>query len=93
MNKEMMQFQADLLASVKDMKANKPARENIIAVSEITEARNTTGLSQNLFADLMGVSVRTLQDWEQGRRTPSKAARTLLKVAKRHPEVLRELAG
>nr|WP_305891804.1 helix-turn-helix domain-containing protein [Methylomonas sp. WSC-6] len=75
------------------MKANKPARENIIAVSEITEARNTTGLSQNLFADLMGVSVRTLQDWEQGRRTPSKAARTLLKVAKRHPEVLRELAG
>ncbi|AEG02566.1 helix-turn-helix domain-containing protein [Methylomonas methanica] len=93
MDKEIMQFQADLLASVKDMKANKPAKENVIAVSEITEARNTTGLSQNLFADLMGVSVRTLQDWEQGRRTPSKAARTLLKVAKRHPEVLRELAG
>lgn len=89
----MMQFQADLLASVQDMKANKPARENVIAVSEITEARNTTGLSQNLFADLMGVSVRTLQDWEQGRRTPSKAARTLIKVAKQHPEILRELAG
>jgi putative transcriptional regulator len=41
----------------------------------------------------MGVSVRTLQDWEQGRRTPSKAARTLIKVAKQHPEILRELAG
>ncbi len=88
-----MQFQADLLDSVKDMKANKAAKENVIAVSDITEARNTTGLSQNLFADLMGVSVRTLQDWEQGRRTPSKAARTLLKVAKKHPEVLREIAS
>jgi putative transcriptional regulator len=39
-----------------------------------------------------GVSVRTLQEWEQGRRQPSGAAKTLFKVAERHPEVLRELA-
>jgi putative transcriptional regulator len=42
---------------------------------------------------LLGVSVRTLQDWEQGRREPSGAAKTLIKVAERHPEVLQELAA
>ncbi len=40
-----------------------------------------TGLSQNAFAELLGVSVRTLQDWEQGRREPCGAAKTLLKIA------------
>jgi putative transcriptional regulator len=54
-------------------------------------ARRKTGLSQAQFAELLGVSVRTVQEWEQGRRRPSGAARTLFKVAERHPEVLREL--
>jgi transcriptional regulator with XRE-family HTH domain len=44
-------------------------------------------------AALLGVSPRTLQDWEQGRREPTGAAKTLLRVAERHPEVLRELAA
>lgn len=88
-----MQFQADLLESVRSMKANKAGQATAVEVSEIAEARNTTGLSQSRFADLMGVSVRTLQDWEQGRRKPSKAAQTLLKLAKKHPEVLLEIAG
>lgn len=88
-----MQFQADLLESVRSMKANKAGKVTEVEVSEIAEARNTTGLSQSRFADLMGVSVRTLQDWEQGRRKPSKAAQTLLKLAKKHPEVLLEIAG
>jgi putative transcriptional regulator len=39
----------------------------------------------------MGVSVRTLQDWEQGRRNPSGAAMTLLRIAARHPDVIREV--
>ena len=52
-----------------------------------------SGLSQAQFARLMGVSVRTLQEWEQGRRHPSGAAQTLLAVAQRHPDVLRELAA
>ncbi len=43
------------------------------------------------FAELLGVSVRTLQDWEQGRRNPSGAAKTLLRVAILHPETLRDL--
>jgi putative transcriptional regulator len=43
------------------------------------------------FATLLGVSARTLQDWEQGRRSPTGAAKPLLKVAVTHPEVLREI--
>ena len=59
--------------------------------SHISEARSRVGLPQTDFAELLGVSVRTLQDWEQGRRTPSGAAKTLLQVAMMHPETLREL--
>lgn len=55
-------------------------------------ARRAVGLSQAQFATLMGVSLRTLQDWEQGRRNPSGAARTLLAVAVRHPQALRDIA-
>ena len=56
-------------------------------------ARAATGLSQATFAKLLGVSIRTLQECEQGRKVPSGAAITLLKVAARHPEVLQELAA
>jgi putative transcriptional regulator len=61
--------------------------------AQVTAARAATGLSQAAFAKLLGVSVRTLQEWEQGRKLPSGAAATLLKVASRHPEVLQELAA
>jgi putative transcriptional regulator len=65
-----------------------PAENALVAA-----ARAATGLSQAPFARLLGVSVRTLQEWEQGRKIPSGAAATLLKVAARHPEVLQELAA
>jgi len=65
-----------------------PAERALVAL-----ARAATGLSQATFAKLLGVSRRTLQEWEQGRKSPSGAAVTLLKVAARHPEVLRELAA
>jgi putative transcriptional regulator len=61
--------------------------------AQVAVARAATGLSQTAFAKLLGVSVRTLQEWEQGRKVPSGAAATLLKVAARHPEVLQELAA
>lgn len=83
----------ELLASVREMRANIRARTHQPAMSEIASARVASGMSQAAFASLMGVSVRTLQDWEQGRREPSGAARTLIKVAARHPEVLRELVA
>lgn len=76
-----------LLASVRQMQAG----EGTVVHSAIIEARLRSKLSQSQFAALMGVSVRTLQEWEQGRRKPSGAARTLLTVAARHPEILREL--
>ncbi len=65
-----------------------PAEKSLVAV-----ARAATRLSQAAFAKLLGVSVRTLQEWEQGRKIPSGAAATLLKVAARHPKVLQELAA
>lgn len=61
--------------------------------AQVAAARAATGLSQTAFAKLLGVSVRTLQEWEQGRKVPSGAAATLLTVAARHPEALQELAA
>ncbi len=55
------------------------------------EIRLRLRMSQNTFAGLMGVSVRTLQDWEQGRREPQGPAVALLRVAEQHPEVFGEL--
>lgn len=70
-------------------------KDHIIPVETamVAAARAATGLSQAAFARLLGVSVRTLQEWEQGRKIPSGAAATLLKVAARHPKVLQELAA
>ena len=84
---------AELLTSVREMKAGIRARVHRPEISEIARARLVSGLSQTAFATLLGVSVRTLQDWEQGRREPSGAAKTLFRVAERHPEILQELAA
>lgn len=64
----------------------------VVNVPDVAVIRERTGLSQAHFASLLGVSVRTLQDWEQGRRAPSGAARTLLLVADRNPKALLEVA-
>jgi len=82
---------AELLASVRQMKAGKVGRVQRVTVSGIAEARARSGLSMQRFAELLGVSPRTLQEWEQGRRHPSGAARSLLTIAARRPEVLREV--
>ena len=91
MDHEIESFQKDLLASVRQMKAGKVARTTEVKLSAAAEARAKVGLSQSTFAQLLGVSLRTLQDWEQGRRRPAGAARTLLRVASQHPEALRDL--
>ncbi|RFO97898.1 transcriptional regulator [Rhodoferax lacus] len=59
---------------------------------QLMAARSQSGMSQSEFARATGVSVRTLQEWEQGRKVPSGAAQSLLKLISRHPELLAELA-
>ena len=58
----------------------------------IAATRHKLGLSQNRFARLLGISLRTLHHWEQGTRTPSGAARVLLRLAERHPEAVLDAA-
>lgn len=91
MPSEMKKFQQDLLESVRQMKRGEAARTTQVQLPAAAYARAQVGLSQQDFAHLLGVSARTLQDWEQGRREPTGAAKTLLRVAVAHPEVLREL--
>jgi putative transcriptional regulator len=93
MPSEMEAFKQDLLKSVKQMRRGQAVRVTRVQVPQAAEARSRVGLSQQEFARLLGVSARTLQDWEQGRREPTGAAKTLLRVAFSHPEVLLELHG
>ena len=80
---------AELLQSVREMKAGHVQ----VVSSPVIEARKKTGLSQSRFAALLGVSVRTLQGWEQGRKQPSGAARTLLAIATTNPKALLAVAN
>jgi putative transcriptional regulator len=78
---------------VRDIKAGRSNRTQVEPRSPIVRARLKSGLTQAQFAALLGVSKRTLEQWEQGRRVPSGAAKTLIRVAQLHPEVLREIAA
>ena len=79
----------EILEGLRELKRGEVGR--VINVPDVSTIREKTGLSQSRFAELLGVSVRTLQDWEQGRREPTGAAKMLLRVAVSHPEVLLEL--
>jgi putative transcriptional regulator len=91
MPSDLEKFQNDLLESARQIGNMTAARVTHVKMSETAEARATVGLTQAEFANLLGVSTRTLQDWEQGRRQPTGAAKTLLRVAVTHPNVLREM--
>jgi putative transcriptional regulator len=80
----------EILDGLLDIKAGRLGR--VINVPDVGKVREKTGLSQARFAELLGVSVRTLQEWEQGRRAPSGAARTLLLIADRNPGALLDVA-
>ena len=80
----------EILEGLREIKRGEYGR--VINIPEVGSIREKTGLSQARFAQLLGVSVRTLQDLEQGRRAPSGAARTLLVVAAKNPRVLLDVA-
>ncbi len=79
----------EILGGLRQLKRGEVGR--VVNVPSVTIIRERTGLSQAQFAALLGVSVRTLQEWEQGRRAPSGAARTLLLVAAKNPRALLEV--
>jgi putative transcriptional regulator len=86
----------ELLQSVRDAGAylrgnhKAVARIDRISPDSIAAVRARLGLSQTQFARAMGISLDTLQNWEQGRRKPTGPAKVLLKVAAKHPEVVLE---
>jgi putative transcriptional regulator len=80
----------EILEGLRELKRGEIGR--VVNVPAVAIIRENTGLSQAKFAVLLGVSVRTLQEWEQGRRAPSGAARTLLMVAAKNPQALIEVA-
>lgn len=90
----------ELVASIKEMKAVergvlKPARvtrSDDPLATDVPALRAHFGLSQAKFAALLGISVDTLQNWEQGRREPEGPAKVLLRVAAKHPEALLSIA-
>lgn len=95
--KALAKFEADrdvwkeVLEGVKEIKAGGGRRTKVQPPSQVVHVRLKSGLSQAEFAAALGVSKRTLEQWEQGRREPSGAAKQLLRVAELHPEVLIEI--
>ncbi len=83
----------EIVEGIRDLKAGRMGRRYTIESYPIIRAREKSGLSQAQFAALLGVSVRTLQDWEQGRRKPSAAAKTLIKIAELQPQLLKKVAA
>ena len=83
----------EVLDGVREIKSGRGKQRIVEPRSPIVRARLKAGLTQEQFAALLGVSKRTVEQWEQGRRKPSRAAQTLIKVAELDPEVLRKIAA
>ena len=88
----------ELMASVKEGGAilrgkRRPSRVHVLKETDIRSIRERYGLSQSKFAALMGVSVGTLRNWEQGRRAPEGSARVLLRVVAKHPQAVLDVVG
>jgi len=81
---------AEILEGIREIKSGQVGR--VVTFPPVAETRARVGLSQSDFARLLGVSVRTLQEWEQGRRSPSGPARMLLAIAHKNPRALLEVA-
>lgn len=87
----------EILDGVREVKQFKNGKGKELVTRQLKDPspakviRAKLSLSQDAFASLMGVSTRTVQDWEQGRREPQGPAKSLLRVAEQHPEVFADL--
>ena len=90
MNEVKRNVGKEVLEGLQEIKRGEHGR--VINVPDVTGIRKKSGLSQVEFARLLGVSVRTLQDWEQGRRRPSGAARTLMMIASKNLQAVLDVA-
>ena len=81
----------ELLEGIRSIKTGQGRQYKLDIPSDIQKIRRHLDLSQSAFASLMGVSQRTLQEWEQGRRKPSGSAYSLLRIAEKHPEAFMDL--
>ena len=87
----------EILEGIKEIKAYKDGKitlktRKLKEPSSPKTIRSKLNLSQSAFAALMGVSTRTVQDWEQGRREPKGPAKSLLRIAEQYPEVFLKVA-
>ena len=88
----------EILEGIREIKAHKAGKvklrtRELKEPSSAQDIRRRLGLSQDAFAGLIGVSTRTLQDWEQGRRKPQGPAKAVLRIVEKHPEVLLDEVG
>jgi putative transcriptional regulator len=83
----------EIVDSLREIKAGGGRRYRFTAPEDIRRIRADVAVSQANFARMLGISLRTLQDWEQGRRRPNQAAQSLLAVAAKRPDVMREVFG
>ena len=88
-SKKQRNIGREILEGIRQLKRGEVGR--VTYYPPIAEVRVRVGLSQSEFAKLLGVSVRTLQEWEQGRRVPSGPARTLLQIAHKNPKALLDI--
>lgn len=87
----------EILEGIREVKAYQDGKVDLVTrkLSDPSDPKTIRGklnLSQAAFAGLMGVSVRTVQDWEQKRREPSGPAKALLRIAEQHPEIFLQIA-
>jgi putative transcriptional regulator len=80
----------EILDGIRELKRGQHGR--VTTVPSVASIRQKLGLTQAEFATLVGVSVRTVQEWEQGRRAPTGAARKLLAIADKNPQALLDVA-
>jgi putative transcriptional regulator len=83
----------EILDGLKEFRDGGGRRYRVTPPEEIRGIREGVGVSQQRFAQMLGISLRTLQDWERGRQRPNQAAQSLLAVAAKRPDVMHEVFG